>query len=50
MAWERFKELNSAADAQAEAEEIQQVWCNESILIIRLLIYCARLLERIASK
>ncbi len=42
-----FPKLGSSAEAQSEANEIKSVWSAESVLIIRLLIYCAHMLEKI---
>jgi hypothetical protein len=45
-----FPRIDSSVEAQAEADKITSVWSAETVLIIRLLIYIAGLLEQVLRK
>jgi len=40
----------SSAQAEKESRRLKSMWSEESLLSLRTLIYCASLLERLASK
>lgn len=43
----KFPNIKSADGALKEAQQLKAVWSEETLLILRVVIYCASLLERI---
>jgi len=46
----RANPIQSAAEAQHEVDALASSWHNETYLILRIVVYCAVVLEKILAK